>query len=185
MLSAKHSIESQVEGLNYGADYYITKPFSNELLVASINNLLRQRQKLVELMVQRKQPQSLDPTPILVTSKDETFIKNVILAVEDKMADPQFRIETIAEIMAMSQKTFYRKFKSLTGSTPAEFVRDIRLRNAKQFLDAPDNNVSDVAYMVGFSSPKYFSTCFKEKYGVSPSDYIKLKDNQPEKRRQV
>jgi signal transduction histidine kinase/ligand-binding sensor domain-containing protein/DNA-binding response OmpR family regulator len=171
LLSAKYSIESQVEGLNYGADYYITKPFNNDLLVASINNLLRQRQKLFELMVQRKRPESLDPTPILVTSKDETFIKKVILAVEDKMADPQFRIETIAEIMNMSQKTFYRKFKSLTGTTPAEFVRDIRLKKAKQFLDIPENNISDVAYLVGFSSPKYFSTCFKEKYGVSPSEY--------------
>jgi AraC-like DNA-binding protein len=94
------------------------------------------------------------------------------------MADPHFRIETIAEIMAMSQKTFYRKFKSLTGSTPGEFVRDIRLKKAKQFLDAPGNNVSDVAYLVGFSSPKYFSTCFKEKYKVSPSDYLKLKEGQ-------
>jgi DNA-binding response OmpR family regulator/anti-sigma regulatory factor (Ser/Thr protein kinase) len=179
LLSAKYSIESQVEGLNYGADYYITKPFNNDLLVASINNLLRQRQKLFELMVQRKRPQLLDPTPVLVTSKDEAFIKNVILAVEDRMADPQFRIETIAEMMTMSQKTFYRKFKSLTGSTPAEFVRDIRLKKARQFLDIPGNNISDVAYLVGFSSPKYFSTCFKEKYKVSPSDYLKLKEGQP------
>jgi signal transduction histidine kinase/ligand-binding sensor domain-containing protein/DNA-binding response OmpR family regulator len=178
LLSAKYSIESQVEGLNYGADYYITKPFNNDLLVASINNLLRQRQNLFELMVQRKRPESLAPTPVLVTSKDESFIKNVILTVEDRMADPHFRIETIAEIMAMSQKTFYRKFKSLTGTTPAEFVRDIRLKKAKQFLDAPGNNVSDVAYLVGFSSPKYFSTCFKEKYKVSPSDYLKLKETQ-------
>jgi DNA-binding response OmpR family regulator/nitrogen-specific signal transduction histidine kinase len=175
LLSAKYSIESQVEGLNYGADYYIAKPFSNELLVASINNLLRQRQKLFELMVQRKRPVALDPTPILVTSKDETFIKNVILAVEDKMADPRFRIETIAEIMAMSQKTFYRKFKSLTGTTPAEFVRDIRLKKAKQLLDAHENNVSEVAYIVGFASPKYFATCFKEKYQMSPSEYLKCK----------
>jgi signal transduction histidine kinase/ligand-binding sensor domain-containing protein/DNA-binding response OmpR family regulator len=175
LLSAKYSIESQVEGMNYGADYYIAKPFNKELLVASINNLLRQRQKLFELMVQRKRPVALDPTSILVTSKDETFIKNVILAVEDKMTDPQFRIETIAEIMAMSQKTFYRKFKSLTGTTPAEFVRDIRLKKAKQLLDAHDNNVSEVAYMVGFTSPKYFATCFKEKYQMSPSDYLKSK----------
>jgi DNA-binding response OmpR family regulator len=175
LLSAKYSIESQVEGMNYGADYYIAKPFNNELLVASINNLLRQRQKLFELMVQRKRPVALDPTPILVTSKDETFIKNVILAVEDKMADPQFRIETIAEIMAMSQKTFYRKFKSLTGITPAEFVRDIRLKKAKQLLDTHENNVSEVAYLVGFASPKYFATCFREKYQMSPSEYLKCK----------
>ncbi|MBD0278757.1 MAG: helix-turn-helix transcriptional regulator [Bacteroidota bacterium] len=71
--------------------------------------------------------------------------------------------------------TFYKKFKSLTGLTPVEFVRDMRLQRAKQLLDAGGNNVSEVAYEVGFSNPKYFSTCFKEKYHVSPSDYMKSK----------
>ncbi len=175
LLSAKYSIESQIEGLKYGADYYISKPFNNEFLITSINNLLQQRQKLFEKFLQRKQPITISPAPVVITSKDETFIKNVILAVEDKMTDPQFGIETIADAMAMSHKTFYRKFKSLTGITPTEFVRDIRLQKAKEFLDDPANNVSDVAYMAGFTSPKYFSTCFKEKYGLSPSEYIKSK----------
>ncbi|MGC4101329.1 hybrid sensor histidine kinase/response regulator transcription factor [Ferruginibacter sp.] len=178
LLSAKYSIESQIEGLKYGADYYITKPFNNEFLVASVDNILRQRRKLFELLLQRKRPAPLAPEPVMITSKDETFIKNVIVAVEDKMTDPYFRIETVAEAMAMSQKTFYRKFKSLTGLTPADLVRDIRLQKAKEYLDVPGNNVSDVAYMVGFASPKYFSTCFKEKYQVSPSEYIKSRQVQ-------
>jgi AraC-like DNA-binding protein len=95
--------------------------------------------------------------------------------VEEKMADPEFNIETVAETMAMSRTTFYKKFKSLAGMAPIEFVRDIRLQRARQYLDAGGNNISEVAYLVGFSNPKYFSTCFKEKYDVSPSDYLKSK----------
>ena len=91
------------------------------------------------------------------------------------MAAPDFNIESVAESMAMSRTTFYRKFKSLTGITTVEFVRDMRLEKAKKLLDAGDCNVSEVAYEVGFSNPKYFSTCFKEKFQVSPSDYLRSK----------
>ncbi|GAA4749821.1 two-component regulator propeller domain-containing protein [Flavisolibacter ginsenosidimutans] len=175
LLSAKYSIESQIEGLNYGADYYITKPFNSEFLFASINNLLRQRRKLFEGLVQKKQPVSLSPGPVLITSKDEAFLKDAIKVVEEGMADVDFNIETVAESMAMSRTTFYKKFKSLTNLAPVEFVRDMRLQRAKQLLEGGGANVSEVAYAVGFSSPKYFSTCFKEKYHVSPSDYGKSK----------
>lgn len=175
LLSAKHSIESQVEGLKYGADYYITKPFSNEFLVASINNLLNQRKKLFESLFQKRQAVELSPSPIIVTSLDESFLKEVIHNVEEKMADPAFNIDIIAESLLMSRTTFYKKFKSLTGLTPVEFVRDIRLQRAKQYLDAGNNNVSEAAYLTGFSNPKYFSTCFKEKYHISPSDYLRSK----------
>lgn len=175
LLSAKYSVESQIEGLKYGADYYITKPFNIEFLIASIDNLLRQRKKLFEALVAKKKTVALSPEPIVITSKDETFLKEVIKVVEDKMADTDFNIESLAETMNMSQNTFYRKFKSLTGLTPVEFVRDMRLQRGKQLLDAGGNNVSEVAYMVGFSNPKYFGTCFKEKYHMSPSDYLKAK----------
>jgi signal transduction histidine kinase/DNA-binding response OmpR family regulator len=175
LLSAKYSIESQIEGLKYGADYYITKPFNNEFLIASIDNLLRQRKKLFESLVEKKKPVILSPEPIVITSKDETFLKEVIRVVENKMADTGFDIDTVAENMAMGRTTFYKKFKSLTSMAPIEFVRDMRLQRARQYLDAGGNNVSDVAYMVGFNNPKYFSTCFKEKYHLSPSDYLKSK----------
>jgi signal transduction histidine kinase/DNA-binding response OmpR family regulator len=175
LLSAKYSIESQIEGLQYGADYYITKPFNNEFLIASIDNLLRQRKKLFEALVEKKKSLPLSPEPIVVTSKDEIFLKEVISVVEEKMADIDFNIESLAETMNMSQNTFYRKFKSLTGLTPVEFVRDMRLQRAKQLLDVGGNNVSEVAYEVGFNNPKYFSTCFKDKYHLSPSDYLKSK----------
>src|SRR5688500_4014195 len=175
LLSAKYSIESQIEGLKYGADYYITKPFNNEFLVASIDNLLRQRKKLFKGLLQKKPNIELTPGPVVITSKDENFLKDVIHAVEEKMADPEFNIETVAETIHVSRTTFYKKFKCLTGLTPVEFVRDMRLQRAKQYLDAGGNNISDAAYLSGFSNPKYFSTCFKDKYHVSPSDYLKSK----------
>jgi DNA-binding response OmpR family regulator len=136
LLSAKYSVESQIEGLKYGADYYITKPFNIEFLIASIDNLLRQRKKLFEALVAKKKTVALSPEPIVITSKDETFLKEVIKVVEDKMADTDFNIESLAETMNMSQNTFYRKFKSLTGLTPVEFVRDMRLQRGRQLLDA-------------------------------------------------
>ena len=175
LLSAKYSIESQIEGLQYGADYYITKPFNNDFLIASIDNLLRQRKKLFESLVEKKKTLNLGPEPIVVTSKDENFLKDVIRVVESKMADPEFNIDLVAESMAMSRTTFYKKFKSLAGMTPVEFVRDMRLQKAKQYLDSGDSNISEAAYLAGFSNPKYFSTCFKEKYHVSPSDYQRTK----------
>jgi signal transduction histidine kinase/ligand-binding sensor domain-containing protein/CheY-like chemotaxis protein/AraC-like DNA-binding protein len=175
LLSARHSIESQIEGLRYGADHYITKPFNNEFLFASIDNLLRQRKKLFESLVNKKPAIELSPSPVIVTSADENFLKEVIGIVEEKMTDPGFNLEIVAESMKMSRSTFYKKFKSLTGILPVEFVQDMRLQRAKQYLDAGNTNIGEVAYLSGFSSPKYFSTCFKEKYQLSPSGYIKAK----------
>jgi signal transduction histidine kinase/ligand-binding sensor domain-containing protein/DNA-binding response OmpR family regulator len=176
LLSAKYSIESQIEGLRYGADHYITKPFHNEFLIASIDNLLQQRKKLFDALVEKKKTIDLSPEPVVITSKDETFLKDVIKVVEAKMEDPDFNIDSVAETMALSRTNFYKKFKSLTTLTPMEFVRDMRLQRAKQYLDAGGHNISEVAYLTGFSNPKYFSTVFKEKYHVSPSDYVKSKD---------
>ena len=176
LLSAKYSIESQIEGMKYGADYYITKPFNNEFLIASIDNLLRQRKRLFESLVDKKKKVELRPGQLVITSKDEQFLKEVIQVVESKMTDTDFNIEAMAETMAMSRTTFYKKFKSLAGMAPVEFLRDMRLQRARQYLDAGGSNVSEVAYTVGFNNPKYFSTCFKEKYHVSPSEYLKSKE---------
>jgi AraC-like DNA-binding protein len=175
LLSARHSIESQIEGLQYGADHYITKPFNNEFLVAAIDNLLRQRKNLFNTLVNKKQAIEIRPATVVVTTGDENFLKEVISIVEEKMTDPGFNLETVAENMKMSRSNFYKKFKSLTGIVPVEFVRDMRLQRARQYLDTGNTNISEVAYLSGFSSPKYFSTCFREKFHVTPSDYIKAK----------
>lgn len=173
LLTAKSSVENQIEGLKYGADYYITKPFQTDFILASIDNLLKQRKKIFESLLASKKTIELSPGEIFITSKDETFLKEIIEIVESRMADMEFNIDTVAESIGMGRTTFYKKFKSLTNLAPVEFVREMRLKRARQFLDANGHNISEIAYAVGFNSAKYFSTCFREKYGLSPSEYLK------------
>jgi CheY-like chemotaxis protein/AraC-like DNA-binding protein len=175
LLSAKSAIESQVAGLTYGADYYITKPFNNAFLLAAVNNILNQRKKIVQKISSKQVVIDLNPDQVMVTSKDQLFLEKVISVVEEKMADPDFIIETVADEVNMARPTFFKKFKSLTQMAPVEFVRDMRLKRAKQYLDAGAGNITEVSYQVGFSSSKYFSTCFKAKYNMTPSEYQKQK----------
>ncbi|MCX2479849.1 response regulator [Pedobacter sp. MC2016-15] len=173
LLTAKSSVEHQIEGLRYGADYYITKPFHIEFIVVAIDNLLKQRKQIFESFLAHKRTIELSPSEIMITSKDEIFLKEIIRIVEQGMTDPDFSIDEVAESVAMGRTTFYKKFKSLTNLAPVEFVRDMRLKRARQLFEAGENNVSEVAYAVGFNSASYFSTCFKEAYGVSPSVFAK------------
>lgn len=173
LLTAKSSVENQIEGLKYGADYYITKPFQTDFILASIDNLLKQRRKIFDSLLVSKQTIGLNPGELFITSKDETFLKEIIDIVENGMVDPEFNIDAVAESIGMGRTTFYKKFKSLTNLAPVEFVREMRLKRAKQFLDTDGYNISEIAYSVGFNSAKYFSTCFKEHYGMSPSEYLK------------
>ncbi|MCD0487640.1 response regulator [Pedobacter sp. MC2016-14] len=172
LLSAKYAIEHQIEGLQYGADYYITKPFNNEFLFAAIAGLLKQRKLLFNAMVEKKAYVSLEPAAIVITDKDKMFLEKVIEIVEHNMENPDFNIDAVAETIGMGRSTFYRKFKSLTNLAPVEFVRDMRLQRGKQYLDAGETNISVIAYKVGFNNAKYFSTCFREKYNCSPSAYL-------------
>lgn len=175
LLTAKSSVENQIEGLKYGADYYITKPFQTDFIFASIENLLKQRKKVFESLLANKKTIELSPGEIVITSKDETFLKEIIDIVENGMVDVEFNIDAVAESIGMGRTTFYKKFKSLTNLAPVEFVREMRLKRARQFLDADGQNISEIAYAVGFNSAKYFSTCFREAYGMSPSEYLKSK----------
>lgn len=174
LLTAKSSIESQIEGLKYGADFYITKPFYTDHILACVDNLLKQRRKIFEaLYTNDKKIIQLKPDEILITSKDEQFLKDVIKIVEAGMGDSQFNIESVAGSVGLGRTTFYKKLKSLTGFAPIEFVKDIRLKRGKQLLESGEYTISEIAYMTGFSSSGYFSTCFKEKHKLSPSEYLK------------
>ncbi|MEO6521346.1 MAG: response regulator [Mucilaginibacter sp.] len=173
LMSARSAVEHQIIGLNYGADYYLSKPFKNELLLAAINNILDQRKKIFQKLSADKKIVNLAPGDIIVTSKDEIFLKKVLQIISENMADSDFDIEKVSHMVNMGRANFYKKFKSLTQIAPVEFVRDMRLQRAKQYFDAGGGNVAEIAYTVGFSSPKYFSTCFKTKYNISPSDYLK------------
>jgi len=178
LLSAKSALESQITGLKYGADYYISKPFDNELLLAAMANILDQRKRVFEQFVSKQKVMELGPGQIVVTSKDELFLQKIITIVEEHMTDPKFNIDAVAETVNMARATFFKKFKSLTQQAPVEFIRDMRLKRAKQYLDAGMGNITEIAYTVGFSSAKYFSTCFRTLYGVSPSDYLKSLDSE-------
>lgn len=175
LLTAKSSVDSQIEGLKYGADLYITKPFHTDYLLASVDSLISNRKKLFEQLSGAfdKKIVNLGPQDIVITSKDEAFLKKTIKIVEEGMTDPEFNIEHVATAIGMGRSTFYKKLKSLTALSPVELVRDMRLKRSKQLLDAGAQNVSEIGYLAGFNSLPYFSTCFKEKYNVSPSSYIK------------
>jgi len=174
LLSAKSAIESQIEGLRYGADFYITKPFHTDHILMSVSNLLMQRRRLFEsLLANDKKIVQLKPDEILITSRDEEFLNAVLRIVEERIEDSGFNIDNVAEAVGLGRTTFYKKLKSLTGQAPVEFVKDMRLQRAKQLLDTGSFTISEIAYKIGFSSSGYFSTCFKEKYKLSPSDYLK------------
>ncbi len=173
LLTAKSTIEDQIKGLSYGADFYITKPFHADYIKYLLENLLKNRQKIVSNILDKPAILKLEPSEVVITSKDETFLREVIQTIEEKMSDINFNIDSVANSMAMGRTTFYKKLKSLTNMTPVEFVKDIRLKRGKQLLDTGELNVTEVAYQVGFNSSGYFSTCFKDKYKISPSDYLK------------
>ena len=175
LLSAKHAIEHQIEGLRYGADYYITKPFNNEFLLTAIAGLINRRRQLFGLLVERKSPVVQEGTVGVITEKDKAFLEKVIEIVEQQMENSEFNIDAVAVTLGMGRSTFYRKFRSLTNQAPVEFVRDMRLKSAIHFLDEGEKTISEIAYIVGFSTAKYFSTCFRDKYGLSPREYLNQK----------
>jgi signal transduction histidine kinase/ligand-binding sensor domain-containing protein/DNA-binding response OmpR family regulator len=172
LLTAKSAVESQIEGLEFGADYYIAKPFRQDLLFAAIQNIIKKQQRILNTLLDNKKIIHLGPEEIQVQPQDEIFLQKVVGIIEEKMTNPDFDIDTVAETLTMSRSSFFKKFKGLTGIAPVEFVREMRLKKAEQYLKSGYTNVSEVAYMVGFNDPKYFSTCFKAKYQMTPKKYM-------------
>lgn len=173
LLTAKSSVEHQMEGMRYGADFYVTKPFNTDYVLVLVESLIRQRRQLFDTFLGNKNLVQLSPGEILITFKDEQLLKQVIDTVEKGMADPAFNIDDVASGIGLGRSTFYKKLKSLTGLAPVEFVKEMRLKRARQIIDAGEYTIAEISYMVGFSSSGYFSTCFKEKYNQSPSQYLK------------
>ena len=172
LLSAKSSVESQLEGMKYGADSYITKPFSPDILKAQIENLILQRKRLAEHFSIEKRVISLSPTEVVITSKDEEFLKKVMEIVEENISNTDFNIDQIASYAGLGRSTFFKKVKGLTGMSPVELVREMRIKRAHQLLISGEYSISEIAFQTGFNSAAYFSTCFKEKYNQTPSEYL-------------
>lgn len=168
ILTAKSTEESTIEGLGTGADVYISKPFSIEVLKAQVKALLESRQK-IKLNFSRQL--ILQPKDMTFTSTDERFLKRLMEVVEQNIADTNFGIKELTKQMGMSHSVIFRKIKSLTGLNVVEFIRNIRLKKAALILKKNKIPISEVSYMVGFSYRKYFSKCFIKEFGITPSEY--------------
>ncbi|RMB56731.1 response regulator [Dokdonia sinensis] len=170
MLTAKAGDENQLKGLETGADAYITKPFNTEILKTTANNLLESRKRLQERFSQEV---VLLPKDIATNSIEEKFLENLQAVMDEKLIESDFNTEDFAQALGMSRMQLHRKLKALTGLSATEFVRSQRLKLAAQLLKKSDINVSQVGYSVGFNNHSYFTKCFKEQYGIAPSDYAK------------
>ena len=169
LLSAKASLDDRIQGLEYGADDYITKPFSSSYLKARISSLLKQRDALRRHFTRKSG--DISPSIPQITHFDETFINQIVQAVEEGLQNPDFKIEDLADSMNLSRTVFYRKIRSLLGVSPIDFVRDMRIKRAVQLLDSEAYTISEVAYMSGFSSPQYFNRVFKNIMNCTPTEY--------------
>lgn len=171
LLTAKTATESMMEGLKAGADDYIEKPFSAQLLLLRCNNLLNSRKCLLEKFSEHSQTTQMELANNLL---DKAFIDKVIGIVRERMGDTEFNVDMLVSEMGISRTKLFVKLKDISGNTPSEFIQDIRLKEAAQLLRCdPLSNVSEVSEKVGFSSPQYFRKCFKEKYHVTPLEYRK------------
>lgn len=170
LLTANTLDEDKITGFEAGADEYITKPFNVGVLQARIRNLLikkdEQRTKVNELL-------GTDISDIHLPSLDEKLLEKVVRITNEKMADTEFGVEELSKVIGMSTVYLNKKISALTGKTTSEYVRSIRLKKATQLLEKTDMSISEVAYEVGYNSPKYFSKYFKDEYGILPSEYRK------------
>ena len=169
LLTARMAQEQKIEGMESGADDYITKPFNFDLLILRISNLIKWRNS--------SGTAKLDPQvrQIEITSLDEKLVQDATTYVEDHINNPNLSVETLSEAMNMSRVHLYKKLLSLTGNTPSEFIRLIRLHHAEQLLRQSQLSIAEISYKVGFNNPRYFSKYFKEMYGMMPSQYKSAK----------
>lgn len=179
LLTAKTTLESKLEGFEYGADEYITKPFSVSYFKARVKNLLQRRSELQKFYRDRSisNPQTQKKNEavedIMVNKQDIEFIRKINHFIEEHLGDHDFVIEDMAVETGMSRSVFFKKMKGLTGLAPIEYVRDILMQHAAELLEKGDYTVKEVSYRVGISDVKYFSRCFKKKYNIIPSEYKK------------
>ena len=168
LLTAKASSESKIEGLETGADDYLTKPFDSKELFVRIKNLLEQRRKLREKFSKEVR---INTESITTNSIDNEFLNKALLIAEENISNSQFNSESFAEKMFVSKSQLNRKLHALTGRGPAEFVRIIRLKRAAQLLLERQFSVTQVAFEVGFNSPSHFTKAFQQQYSCLPSEF--------------
>ena len=169
MLTAKNLEEHRAEGYEHGADSYITKPFHSKVLLARIENLLRQRQ-LLKNLYQGAQEAEKEISESHLEDRDKQFLKQLQAIIQKNLSDSEFGVEDMGQQIGLSRVQLYRKVKAMTGSSVVDLLRKARLAKARRLLETRSMSVSEVAYEVGFSAPSYFTKCFKEEYGMLPGD---------------
>ena len=176
LLTALNSPEKHLEGIEAGADAYIAKPFSVKLLLARVFRLIEQRDKLREKF--SNEPGIVRPA-MCTTERDKEFADRLAAILEQNLARPEFSIDEFAQLMKLGRTVFYRKLRGVTGYSPNEYLRVVRMKKAAELLLSEDNlTVAEVSYKVGISDPFYFSKCFKAQFGVAPSVYQRGVNNE-------
>jgi len=170
LLTAYSSEEHQLEGIQSGADAYITKPFSTKYLMARISKLLEIREQLRRKF--NTEP-GLMQSSIVFTDRDRVFLDKLHKIIEENMSNTDFKVESFAQSLSMARTTFFRKTKGVTGYAPNEYVRIIRMKKAAELLMETDLNISEISYRIGINDPFYLSKCFKAQFGKSPTQYRK------------
>jgi signal transduction histidine kinase/DNA-binding response OmpR family regulator/ligand-binding sensor domain-containing protein len=167
LLTARAGMDSKIEGLETGADDYVTKPFESKELLARVRNLIEQRR---QLRAKFSAGLVLKPGEVAVTSVDDALLKKVMEIVERNMENEEFAVDDLAREACLSRTHLNRKLRGLTNLSPAEFIRYIRLQRARELLEKNVGPVAEIAFRVGFTSPAYFSACFHERFGYPPSE---------------
>ena len=169
LLTAKTAIESRLEALQIGADDYVTKPFEPEYLRARVRNIIAQREQLEQSYRQRLM--RLEPQKNEEQIPGDTFLAKLLDIMNRQMDNNTLTVDELVEEMGMGRTVFFNKLKSMTGFSPVEFIREMRIKRAAQLLEERRYNITEVTYMVGMNDSRYFAKCFKATYGVTPSEY--------------
>lgn len=169
LLTAKNTLQSKIQGLEYGADAYIEKPFSPEYLQVQIANLLANRNKLREYFASSP---LVHIKTIAHSRSDELFLERLNELIQNKLDNPNLDVEHLADMMCMSRPTLYRKIKAISDLTPNELINIARLKRAAELLAEGGLKIYEIAEMVGYSSQTHFGRNFHKQFGMSPSDYV-------------
>jgi len=173
LLTAKTAIESRLQALQYGADDYMTKPFEPEYIRARVHNILTQRTQLEQSYRQRLM--RLEPQHIDESVQGDSFLAKLLGIMDKQMDNNTLTVDELVDEMGMGRTVFFNKLKNLTGLSPVEFIREMRIKRAAQLLEDHQHNITEVTYMVGMNDSRYFSKCFKNTYGMTPSEYRKAR----------
>jgi DNA-binding response OmpR family regulator len=169
LLTAQTAVESNIEGFKLGADDYITKPFDIAVLLARCNNLIQGRKLLQEKFAKSM---NVDSTAIATNEIDRSFLEKVNRLIEQNIENPDFGVNEFSQGMNLGRTSLFQKIKGITGQTPNEYILTVKMKQATCLLvNHPELNISDVAYRLGFNTQKYFSKCFKNQFGITPSDF--------------